>query len=254
MSAAPLAGRAALVTGASSGIGAAVAEHLAASGADVALCARRADLLEQTAERVRAQGRRALVLPQDLADTDAAAELPDRVAGEWGRLDVLVNNAGVLSGYSVADMGPGDWDAVLAVNLRTAVFLAKAAVPAMQQQAGGSIVSIGSSLAGAGGAGMEGVDYNVSKVGLQVWTKTFAREVGPTGVRVNCVACGAVDTPMHALWRDALIEEWVPRIPLRRIGTPQDVAQAVGFLASDAAAYITGQTLHVNGGLQGAYG
>jgi 3-oxoacyl-[acyl-carrier protein] reductase len=103
------------------------------------------------------------------------------------------------------------------------------------------------------GPAWKGVDYNVSKVGLQVWTKTLAREVGPAGVRVNCVACGAIDTPMHAAWRDQLIEQWVPQIPLRRIGIPEDVAAVVGFLASDAAAYITGQTVHVNGGLQGSY-
>lgn len=248
-----LAGRTALVTGASSGIGRAVAAQLARLGADVAICGRRAGLLEETGETVKASGRRALVLPVDLAKLEDARGMVQEVIDAWGHLDVLVNNAGLLSGYSSADMRPSDWDGLLAVNLRSPVFLAQAAAAHMVDRGRGSIVSITSSLAGNGGAGMEGVDYNVSKVGLQVWTKTLAREVGPAGVRVNCVACGAIDTPMHAAWRDQLIEQWVPQIPLRRIGIPEDVAAVVGFLASDAAAYITGQTVHVNGGLQGSY-
>lgn len=249
-----LEGRVALVTGASSGIGMAVAEHLASLGADIAVSARRADRLEQIGKRIRALDRRALVLPADLAGEDAGHRLVSGVVDDWHRLDIVINCAGVLSAYPTSEMRPSDWDAILAVNLRAAVFLSQAATAAMQLLGShGSIVAIGSSLAGGGGAGMEGVDYNVSKVGLQAWTKTFAREVGPLGIRVNCVACGAIDTPMHAAWREALIAEWTPKIPLRRIGTPREVACAVAFLVSDAAAYITGQTLHVNGGLQGSY-
>ena len=202
---------------------------------------------------VQASGRNALVRTVDLANLEDARGLVEEVVDAWGHLDVLVNNAGLLSGYSSADMQPSDWDGLLAVNLRTPVFMAQVAAAHMVDRRAGSIVSITSSLAGSGGAGMEGADYNVSKVGLQAWTKTLARELGPAGVRVNCVACGAIDTPMHAAWRDQLIEQWVPQIPLRRIGIPEDVAAVVGFLASDAAAYITGQTVHVNGGLQGSY-
>jgi 3-oxoacyl-[acyl-carrier protein] reductase len=248
-----LADRRALVTGASAGIGAAVAERLASLGADVAVCARRGELLEDVAARVRAAGTRARVLPVDVGDLDACGAQVRELLSEWGGLDILVNNAGVLSAYPVDEMTPDQWDGVMHVNLRAPVFLTQAVLPSMREQGSGSIVAIGSSLASSGGAGMEGVDYNVSKVGLQAWVKTLAAAVGPAGVRANCVACGAIDTPMHAAWREALIDEWEPRIPLRRIGAPEDVADVVAFLASDASRYVTGQTIHVNGGLQGSY-
>src|SRR5690348_1280843 len=158
-----LAGRTALVTGAGSGIGRAVAAQLAMLGADVAVCGRREELLEETARSVTASGRRALVFAVDLANLDDARKMVEEVIDAWGHLDVLVNNAGLLSGYGTADMRPSDWDGLLSVNLRTPVFMTQAAAAHMVDRRAGSIVSITSSLAGNGGAGMEGVDYNVSK-------------------------------------------------------------------------------------------
>jgi 3-oxoacyl-[acyl-carrier protein] reductase len=248
-----LAGRRALVTGASAGIGRAIAERFAELGADVAVCSRRGDLVDEVAARVRELGTSSRAYTIDVADLDAGRGMIDDVLEAWGGLDVLVNNAGLLSGYRLTDMTPGQWDEVLGANLRGAVFLTQAVLGAMAAQGGGSIIAIGSSLASTGGAGMEGVDYNISKVGLQAWVKTLAREVGPSGVRANCVACGAIDTPMHAQWRDALFAQWEPQVPLRRIGTAEEVADVAAFLACDASRYVTGQTIHVNGGLQGSY-
>jgi 3-oxoacyl-[acyl-carrier protein] reductase len=248
-----LTGRRALVTGASAGIGEAVAVQLASLGANVALCARRAELLHDVAERVRSYDVEVRVLPADVADIEACGAQVRQLLADWGAINVLVHNAGVLSAYPEGNMTPEQWDRVLGINLRAPVFLSEIVLPTMRAQRAGSIVAIGSSLAGSGGAGMEGIDYNVSKVGLQAWVKTLATAVGPDGVRANCVACGAIDTPMHEAWRQQLIDEWEPRIPLRRIGRPDDVADVVAFLASDASRYITGQTIHVNGGLQSSY-
>lgn len=219
----------------------------------MAVCSRRADLVDEVASRVRELGRTSRSYTVDVADLDAGRRMLDDILSEWGGLDILVNNAGLLSAYRVEEMMPEQWDDLLGVNLRGAVFLTNAALGAMASQGSGSIIAIGSSLASIGGAGMDGVDYNISKVGLQAWIKTLAREVGPSGIRANGVACGAIDTPMHEKWRDALIAQWEPQVPLRRIGTAAEVADVAGFLASDASGYVTGQTIHVNGGLQGAY-
>jgi NAD(P)-dependent dehydrogenase (short-subunit alcohol dehydrogenase family) len=185
----------------------------------------------------------------DIADLDQGAAVVDRAVREFGKVDFLVNNSGVLGLYDVIDMTVGDWDRTIAINLRGTVFLTQRVMRSMIDRRSGSIVNIGSSLSASGGAGPEGVDYNVSKAGLECFTKTLARQLAPHGVRANSVSPGIIDTPMlRGPFPDEAVAGFVDVIPLGRLGTPDDVAAATCFLLSDAASYITGQALHVNGG------
>jgi 3-oxoacyl-[acyl-carrier protein] reductase len=243
------AGKTALVTGATGGMGIGIARSLAACGADLVLQSTTATKGDALAEELGANGTRAISVAADLADLAAGERVVDAALAAFGQIDFLVNNAGILNLYPTAEMRVEDWDRTLDINLRGTVFLTLRVVRDMVERRSGSIVNVGSSLSASGGAGPEGVDYNISKAGLQCFTRTLARELAPQGVRVNSISPGIIDTPMvRRPFDDAEVESFLGAIPLGRLGTPDDVAAAVCFALSDAASYITGQALHVNGG------
>jgi len=238
-----LAGKAALVTGATGGIGAAIARALAAQGARVALTGRREAELAALAAEIPG----ALVAPADLSDAEAPAKLIERVEAELGACDVLVNNAGFTRDMLALRMGDADWNAVLEVDLTAPFRLARAALRGMMKRRTGRIVSIASIVGVTGNAGQ--ANYAAAKAGLIGMSKSLAQEVATRGVTVNVVAPGFVKTAMSDALPEGARTKLLERIPTQRIGTPEDIAAAVAFLASDEAAWITGQTIHVNGGM-----
>jgi 3-oxoacyl-[acyl-carrier protein] reductase len=241
-----LAGRVALVTGASRGIGRAVALALAQAGARVVAAARGAHA-EDTAAAIAAAGGEALAVSADVT-RPAEVEAMVRAALErFGRLDILVNNAGIARDQLLLRMSRDDWDAVLETNLTAAFTCTQAVLRPMLKARSGRIVLVSSVVGQMGNAGQ--TNYAASKAGLIGFAKALAREVASRRITVNVVAPGLIDTDMtRALTADAR-EAWESRIPLGRLGTPEDVAAAVCFLASDGAAYITGQVVAVNGGM-----
>jgi 3-oxoacyl-[acyl-carrier protein] reductase len=245
-----LSGKSALVTGATGGIGRGIAAALAGCGADLVLQSTDEAAGAELAGQLDGRGKGRIVAAQaDVAERDQGAAVVERTVNEFGKIDFLVNNAGVLGLYDVIDMKVEDWDRTISINLRGAVFLTQQAIRTMVQSRSGAIVNIGSSLSASGGAGPEGVDYNISKAGLECFTKTLARQLAPYGVRANSVSPGIIDTPMlRGPFPDEAVVGFVDVIPLGRLGTPDDIAAATCFLLSDAASYITGQALHVNGG------
>lgn len=239
-------GKVALVTGASRGIGQAIAVMLAAQGATV-VAAARGDNARATVDAIVAAGGRAQMLPLDVTDADAAVAAVQGVVTAHGRLDILVSNAGITRDQLMLRMKRADWDEVIATNLTAAFVLCQAALKPMIKQRGGRIVAIGSVVGQMGNAGQ--ANYAASKAGLIGFCKSLAREVGSRSVTVNVVAPGFVDTDMTKAVNEETQKQWAAQIPLGRLGTPDDVAAAVCFLASDEASYITGQVLAVNGGM-----
>ncbi|MFD3515007.1 3-oxoacyl-ACP reductase FabG [Streptomyces sp. NPDC058657] len=240
-------GSKALVTGASRGIGAAVALALAAQGCDVALNYRsRTKEAEEVAERIRALGRHALLVQADVSDEAAVTAMYKRIRTEWGRLDVAVLNSGVTSDGHFAAMSSAKWQEVISTNLTGAFLTAREATKQMYAT-GGSIVLIASTSGIAGRAGQ--ANYAASKGGVISLAKSLAQEVAPRGIRVNVVAPGFIDTDMARKVPPAHLKEAVRAIPLGRMGTAQEVAQATAFLAGPAASYITGKVLTVDGGM-----
>lgn len=243
-----LQGKVALITGGSRGIGAAVAQALATAGAAVAVCARNGEAAAATASTIAAQGGQALGVAADVSRAEDAERLMKACLERFGRLDILVNNAGITRDGLVLRMKDEDWSDVLAVNLNGAFYCSRAALRViLKQKQSGRIINIGSVVGSMGNAGQ--ANYVTSKAGLIGLTKALAREVAARGVTVNLVAPGFIETDMTANLPDAVKETYRGQIPLGRFGTAADVAAAVGFLASDGAAYITGQVIHVNGGM-----
>jgi 3-oxoacyl-[acyl-carrier protein] reductase len=240
-----LEGRVALVTGATGGIGEAIARALHARGAAVALTGRREDELARVAESLG--GERVLVAPADLADAAAPAALVERVESTLGNLDILVNNAGFTRDMLALRMGDADWNAVLEVDLTAPFRLARAALRGMMKRRHGRIVSVASIVGVTGNAGQ--ANYAAAKAGLIGMSKSLAQEVATRGVTVNVVAPGFVKTAMTDALPEAARTTLLGRIPTQRMGAPEDVAAAVVYLASAEAGWVTGQTLHVNGGM-----
>ena len=241
-----LTGKVALVTGASRGIGRAIAGKLAAQGATV-LAAARADHAADVASALGAQGYRVEAIGLDVTDTKALEQLPGQIVERHGRLDIIVSNAGIARDQLLMRMKREDWDEVLLTNLTATYVLAQAAVRPMLKQRGGRIIVISSVVGQTGNAGQ--VNYAASKAGLIGFAKALAREIASRGITVNVVAPGLVETDMTRAMSEQGQIDWAAQIPLGRRGTPDDVAAAVCFLASDEAAYITGHVLAVNGGM-----
>lgn len=240
--------RVALVTGASRGIGRAVALELAEAGAHVVVnYAGSEGAALEVAERIRAKGREALLVRANVASADDVEAMVKQVLDHFGRVDILVNNAGITRDNLVMRMKDEEWDEVLAVNLKGAFLCAKAVARPMMKQRYGRIVNISSVVALRGNAGQ--ANYVAAKAGLIGLTKTLARELASRGITVNAVAPGFIVTDMTAKLGDDVREALLAQIPLGAFGRPEDVAKAVRFLASDDAAYITGQVLCVDGGM-----
>jgi 3-oxoacyl-[acyl-carrier protein] reductase len=241
-----LSGRVALVTGASRGIGRAIASRLAEQGATV-VAAARGDHAADTARGITAAGRSAEWVSLDVTDAAAVEKLPGEIVERHGRLDILVSNAGIARDQLLMRMKREDWDAVLATNLTATFLLAQAAMRPLLKQRSGRIIAISSVVGQTGNAGQS--NYAAAKAGLIGFAKALAREVASRGVTVNVVAPGLIDTDMVKAIAEEAQADWAARIPLARLGTVDDVAAAVCFLASDEASYITGQVLAVNGGM-----
>jgi 3-oxoacyl-[acyl-carrier protein] reductase len=239
-------GRVALVTGASRGIGRAIAQALAARGAHV-VAAARGDHAAPAVDAIVADGGHAEALALDVTDASAVVAAVADVTTRLGRLDVLVNNAGITRDQLMLRMKPSDWDAVIATNLTAAFHVSQAVLKPMIRQRAGRIVTVTSVVGQAGNAGQ--ANYAASKAGLIGFTKALALEVASRQITVNAVAPGLIDTDMTRSLAAGRQEDWAARIPLGRLGRPEDVAAAVAFLASDEAAYITGHVLAVNGGM-----
>jgi 3-oxoacyl-[acyl-carrier protein] reductase len=241
-----LTGKVALVTGASRGIGRAIATRLAEQGATVVAAARGSNAGDCVAA-ITAGGHRAEALSLDVTDAAALERAPADIVSRHGRLDIVVSNAGITRDQLLMRMKREDWDAVLATNLTAAFTCAQAVLRPMIKQRAGRIVNITSVVGQAGNAGQ--VNYAASKAGLIGFTKALALEVASRNITVNAVAPGLIETDMTKSLAGGVQAEWAERIPLKRLGTPEDVAGAVVFLASDEASYITGQVLSVNGGM-----
>ncbi len=241
-----LTGKVALVTGASRGIGRAIADRFAVQGA-VVVAAARGDHAAQTAAALAARGLRAEAISLDVTDSPAVEQLPAEIVRRHGRLDIIVSNAGIARDQLLMRMKRDDWDAVLATNLTATFVLTQAAIRQMLKQRSGRIIAISSVVGQTGNGGQS--NYAASKAGLIGFAKALAREVASRNITVNVVAPGLVDTDMTRAIADQSRSEWAAQIPLGRPGTPDEVAAAVCFLASDEAAYITGHVLAVNGGM-----
>jgi 3-oxoacyl-[acyl-carrier protein] reductase len=238
--------RVALVTGASRGIGRAIALKLAAQGATV-VAAGRAGNAAATAAAITEQGGRAEAVDVDVTDSAALAQLPGTIVKGHGRLDVVVSNAGITRDQLLMRMKREEWDAVIATNLTATFTLAQAAMRPMLKQRGGRIIAVSSVVGQIGNAGQ--TNYAASKAGLIGFAKALAREVASRGITVNVIAPGMIDTDMTRAISDKTHVDWAAEIPLGRLGTVDEVAAAACYLASDEAAYITGHVLTVNGGI-----
>jgi 3-oxoacyl-[acyl-carrier protein] reductase len=241
-----LTGRIAVVTGASRGIGRAIARQLAAQGAHV-VAAARGENARPVADEITAAGGQADSCSFDVTSAGAAEEIVATTIQRLGRIDILVNNAGIARDQLMLRMKREDWDAVIATNLTGVFALTQAVLKPMIRQRGGRIVCISSVVGQSGNPGQ--ANYAASKAGIIGFAKAVALEVASRGITVNVVAPGLVETDMTRAITESAREEWASKIPLRRLGTPDDIASAVCFLASDEASYITGQVLAVNGGM-----
>ncbi len=240
-------GKVVLVTGASRGIGRAIALVFARAGAKVALASRSADKLEEVAGEVCAVGGEALVVPVDVAVEAEVNQAIETVVAEWARVDVLVNNAGLIDFGPLHEIKPAAWDKVIGANLTGAYLCSRAVAPIMEKQKCGRIVNVTSVSAQTGGVS-GGVHYTASKGGLAAMTKTLARDLAAHNITVNAISPGQIDADPELLTPEQR-EKVTAMIPLGRLGEPEEIAYAALFLASSMADYITGTTLDVNGGI-----
>ena len=241
-------GKVALITGAARGIGKAIALKYAAEGADVAFT----DLVineaaQQTVAEIEAFGHKVKAYASNAADFEQTQQVVAEVAAEFGHIDILVNNAGITKDGLVMRMSEQQWDAVIAVNLKSAFNFIHAIVPIMARQRGGSIINMASIAGQMGNPGQ--INYASSKAGLIAMAKSVAKEMGSRGIRANAIAPGFIVSDMTNALPEAVRDEYIKNIPLRRGGSVEDIANAALFLASDMASYITGQVIAVNGGL-----
>jgi 3-oxoacyl-[acyl-carrier protein] reductase len=242
-----LAGKVALVTGGAQGIGKAVALLLARNGADIVVSDINLEKAEETAKEVQALGRKALATKVDVAAFGDVEKMVEAILTQFGKVDILVNNAGIARDKLILRMTEEDWDAVLNINLKGTFNCTKAVVRHMSKQKSGKIVNIASVVGEMGNAGQG--NYAASKAGVIGFTKTIAREFAQRGINVNAIAPGYIETPMTDALPDKVKEELKRLIPMDRLGKAEDVAEAVLFLVSESANYITGQVLNVNGGI-----
>ncbi len=242
-----LGGKKALVTGAARGIGRVIAETLAASGADVAFCDLKSEWLTETEQAIRARGRQALALAADVSCQESVQQAVEAALKAFGRIDILVNNAGITRDGFLVRMTEADWDQVIAVNLKGTFLFTKAVSKGMMRQKAGVIVNLASIIGLIGNAGQ--CNYAASKAGVIALTKSAARELASRNIRVNAVAPGFIETKMTESLPEDIRNKMLAAIPMGRMGVPQDVANVVLFLASEASAYMTGQVLTVSGGM-----
>lgn len=243
-----LAGKTALITGAARGIGKAISLKFAAEGANIAFT----DLVidengKATEAEITALGVKAKGYASNAADFAQTEDVVKLVKEEFGSVDILVNNAGITKDGLMLRMSEAQWDAVIAVNLKSAFNFIHACIPVMMRQRGGSIINMASVVGVHGNAGQ--ANYAASKAGLIALAKSVGQEMGPKGIRANAIAPGFIDTAMTQQLSDKVREEWVSKIPLRRGGTVDDIANCAVFLASDMSSYISGQVIQVDGGM-----
>lgn len=243
-----LEGKVALVTGAGRGIGKAIALRFAEQGADVAFT----DLaineaVEETVRELEAMGIRAKAYASNAANFDETHDVVRQIIEDFGRIDVLVNNAGITKDGLMMRMSEAQWDAVINVNLKSAFNFIHAVVPVMAKQRSGSIINMSSVVGVSGNAGQ--CNYSASKAGMIGLAKSIAKEMGPRGIRANCIAPGFIITEMTNQLPQEIKDQWASQIPMRRGGTPEDVANVALFLASDLASYVSGQVIHCCGAM-----
>jgi 3-oxoacyl-[acyl-carrier protein] reductase len=240
-----LEGKTALITGAARGIGKAIALKFAQEGANIAFT----DLAvnEETEQEIAALGVKAKSYASNAADFAQTEEVVKQVKEEFGSIDILVNNAGITKDGLMLRMTEQQWDAVIAVNLKSAFNFIHACVPVMMRQRGGSIINMASVVGVHGNAGQ--ANYAASKAGLIALAKSIAQEMGPKGIRANAIAPGFIETAMTAQLSDEIREQWKLKIPLRRGGQVEDIANVATFLASDMSSYVSGQVIQVDGGM-----
>ncbi|MFA6592403.1 MAG: 3-oxoacyl-[acyl-carrier-protein] reductase [Bacteroidales bacterium] len=241
-------GKTALVTGAAKGIGKAIALKYASEGADVAFT----DLVineaaEETIKEIEAFGHKCKGYASNAASFEDSQKTVDEIMKDFGHIDILVNNAGITKDGLMLRMSEGQWDAVIAVNLKSAFNFIHAVVPVMSKERGGSIINMSSVVGVSGNAGQ--CNYSASKAGLIGLAKSIAKEMGPRGIRANCIAPGFIVSDMTNALPDVVRDEWIKTIPLRRGGTPEEVAKVALFLASDLSSYVSGQVIHVCGAM-----
>ena len=243
-----LQGKTALITGAARGIGKAIALKFASEGANIAFT----DLVidengEATRQEIEALGVTCKAYASNAADFQQTEEVVQQVKADFGTIDILVNNAGITKDGLMLRMSEAQWDAVIGVNLKSAFNFIHAVVPIMMRQRGGSIINMASVVGVHGNAGQS--NYSASKAGMIALAKSIAQEMGPKGIRANAIAPGFIETAMTAALPEDVRKDWMTKIPLRRGGKPEDVADVALFLASDLSSYVTGQVIQIDGGM-----
>ena len=243
-----LEGKVALITGAARGIGKAIALKFAAEGADVAIT----DLVinedaQKTVAEIEAFGHKVKAYASNAANFEETHAVVDQIVADFGKVDILVNNAGITKDGLMLKMTEGQWDAVIAVNLKSAFNFIHALTPVLMRQKGGSIINM-SSVVGVHGNASQ-CNYAASKAGLIALAKSISQEMGRRGIRANAIAPGFIDTPMTQALPEEIRKEWIEKIPLRRGGTVEDIANVATFLACDLSSYVSGQVIQVDGGM-----